>query len=488
MLLKRTAAALLLVLGTSQFANASPYVGTQDKQLHYDLQTLVEFGYLDLAVSTFPVPWKGIASGLDAISVDGMPFRAKQAYLRLNHYLSLNKQQRNRKFVTLQAASDEVRFRSFDDATEDTGKVSISSEFYYGRWSAQVTANYLAGGKKNFDNSFIAYQYGGWNLRLGSLDQWWGPAQSSSLVMSNNSRPIKALALSRSVNTASDSPWLSWMGPWYFITQVGQLEKARTVPEAKILMSRFNSRPFQGFEFGFSWTAMWGGEGQPGDAGAFLDVITFQEGCSGGRACAEGEQASTRGNHMAGFDFSYTMQVFDRPFSVYAQRVGEDLKDGYNIVDNANLIGFSTYIDNTKIFVETSDTRVDCGGAEFLTRGDCFYEDGEYRTGYRIYERSFGSTFDSDAKQLTIGANIRFENGETAEVYLRSAQLNADGSRPSPVLNRDVSEDVLELSGFYQKPMGAWLVKAGGSIASRQYQTAEDEVDAVVYLKAQYAF
>jgi len=467
--------------------SASAYVGTQDKQLHYDVQTLVDWGYLDVAMSTYPMPWKGIAASLDSVDPSAMAFRPKQAYQRLSHYLSLNKQLKSRRFIKLQGATDDVRFRSFDDGVEDTGKITITNEFYHERWSGQISANFASGGNRYLDNSFIAYQFDNWNLRLGSLDQWWGPAQSSSLIMSNNTRPIKAIALSRSTNTQSQSPWLSWMGPWYFTTQLGQLDDARVTPNAKIIMTRFNARPLKGLELGVSWTAMWGGDGQSNSLETFLDVITFQGVCDApdGDCSVSGE--SKRGNHMAGFDLIYTIELLERPFSFYIQRVGEDAVDGYNITDNANLFGFSTYWKGAKIFIETSDTNIACAG-DGSTITNCYYENSDYRTGYRMYDRTFGSTFDSDAKQLTLGANIRFEGGEVAELYLRSAQLNEDEQSPSPVLTKDTTEDVIEVSGFYQKPFGDWLLKAGGSVAKRRFKNIDDEVDAVLYLKAQIAF
>lgn len=465
---------------------ASVYVGTQDKQLHYDLQTLVEWGYLDVAVNTYPVPWKGIAQDLNDLNPQGMSFRPRQAYQRLKHYLSLNQKLQSRRFLTLQGANEEVRFRSLDDGVEQNGKASISSEFYKGRWSGQITANYLSGGHKNFDNSFLAYQFGDWNLRVGSLDQFWGPAQSSSLILSNNTRPLKAIAFSRSINTRSKSSWLSWLGPWYFTTQMGQMEKNRTVPNVKLFINRFNARPFKGFEFGMSWAAMWSGDGQNEGLSEFLELITFQSVCLRVDETCDSSELSKRGNSIAGFDISYTTQLFERPFTIYAQRVGEDSVDGYKVTDNANLFGVSTYWKGAKIFIETSDTNVACDGTQ--TARNCYYEHGLYKDGYRMYGRTLGSTFDSDAKQLTIGTNIRFESGDIMEVYIRNAELNGDGQLPSPVLTKASSEDVTELSGFYQKPMGNWLLKAGGSIANRRFDDESDEVDAVLYLKAQLAF
>ncbi|WP_371196059.1 capsule assembly Wzi family protein [Glaciecola sp. SC05] len=480
------AAAFCVLAICSSKAIGSPWIGTQDKQLHYDVQTLAEWGYLNSAVTTYPIPWKGIAEQITMLSGEGMAPMPAQALARLSHYLAIQKRQEYRQFATLQGATDDVRFRSLDDGAEETAKLTLTSEFYHQRWSGQLAVNYASGGRSNFDNSFLAYQFGDWNLRVGSLDQFWGPGQSSSLILSNNTRPLKSLAFSRSVTTESNSPMLAWIGPWYFTTQLGQMEEDRAVPDTNLFISRFTMRPFKGFEFGLSWSAMWGGEGQDGNIGDFWDVLTLQSECVGRPSCTD-EQRNQLGNHLAGFDFTYTFNLLSRPMTIYAQRIGEDSQNTYTITDNAKLIGFSTYIDSTKVFIETSDTGIACG-SDNSTVNNCFYEDALYTSGYRMYNRSMGSTFDSDAKQITLGANIRFDDGAIAEMYIRSAELNPDGQLPPPVLTGAASEDVLELSGFYQRPYGNWLLKAGGSIANREFDVRDDEVDALLYLKAQYAF
>ncbi|MFC3123084.1 capsule assembly Wzi family protein [Agaribacter flavus] len=474
----------LLIL--SRALVASPWVGTIDKQLHYDLQTLVEWGYLDATANTYPIPWRGISAQLEALSTEGLPYRPTQALLRLQHYLSLQKQAKTRQYLSFQAASEIPRFRSLDDGVDNTAKASITTELYAGAWSAQVNVNYAKGGERNLDNSFIAYQLGDWNFRLGSIDQFWGPAQSSSLILSNNARPIKSLAFSRSTTAASTHPWLSWLGPWYLSSQFGQLEKNRAVPKAKILLNRFTARPIKGLELGASWALMWGGEGQDESLDSFIEAVTFQSVCIRESGICTDAQLTKRGNHLAGFDLSYTTHLFARPVSFYIQRIGEDSVDTYRITDNANLFGISSYLYGVKLFVETSDTQVNCDG-NVTTNLNCYYENGTYQSGYRAYSRAIGSTFDSDAKQITFGANFRFDNGAVAELLLRDVQLNNDGTRPSPVLTDSNKEALVELSGFYQQPFGKWLVKAGASLAKRDLPE-DSQTDSLIYIKAQYAY
>ena len=277
------------------------------------------------------------------------------------------------------------------------------------------------------------------------------------------------------------------MGPWYFTSQLGQLESDRAVPDTKILLNRFTFSPFKRFELGASWAAMWGGEGQPSDFGDFIDVITFKGVCTRNRDACGAEDLTKQGNHLAGFDIKYSFNIFERPVSVYAQRIGEDAAGTLNITDQASLFGISTYFGNAKVHIETSDTNVACAG-DGSTITNCYYENGIYSSGYRFRGRVIGSTFDSDAKQITAGANIRFDGGAIAEIIIRKAELNPDGTRPSPVLTGDVTEDLLQLSGFYQRPFGDWLLKAGASIESRKFVTRGNEVDGLLYFNATYAF
>jgi hypothetical protein len=229
---------------------------------------------------------------------------------------------------------------------------------------------------------------------------------------------------------------------------------------------------------------MWGGEGQPNSIGDWFEVITFQTECANGEASCDDALDSKLGNHIAGFDFKYSMMLFDRPFSIYGQRIGEDAIDYYRVTDNANLVGLSTYLWGHKVFIESSDTNVACGN-DGSDGKNCYYEHGTYQSGYRRYDRSIGSTFDSDAKMLTLGINKNFHNGDLFELVFNRLTLNEDKGSPSPVLN-GLSEKVIRLSGFYQTHYCDWLVKFGASIEHGEVDDAGSESDALIFTEIKY--
>jgi len=476
---------MLFFLGGGNQAFASPWIGTVEPQLHHDLQTLSEWGYLDAATTTFPTPWKGVAEQLSLLNIAELAPSAAVAAQRLQHYLRLHQKQENRTTISLHGATQDSRFSSFDAEQGEKAQLNFTNELYWGRWAVQVSANHEPGGKNHFDQSFIAYQFGDWNLRAGTLDQWWGPAQSSSLILSNNARPIPALAISRSQATASHDSWLSLLGPWYFTAQLGQLESDRVIPDAKTWMTRFTFKPIKGLEIGASWSAMWGGQGQGNNLGDLLDVLTFRAPCANGADSCDDALGAKQGNHLAGFDVKYSFSLFERPVSLYVQRIGEDGADYYSISDQANLLGISSYFWGAKVYLESSDTNVACGNNN-AGQKNCYYEHGEYQSGYRFHQRAIGSTFDSDASMLSLGGNKHFSNGDVLEVVLRQVELNEDRQDPSPVVlgNR---EKLVQLSAFYQTSFGDWQLKLGGQIERSEVDELVSQTNTMLYSQIKYS-
>ncbi|MFT6991959.1 MAG: hypothetical protein ACJASL_003956 [Paraglaciecola sp.] len=475
---------LLVCLAWSIKGWCSPWIGTLEPQLHQDLQVLVEWGVLDASVSSYPVPWKGVASQLEKLQVHTLHSIPAISAQRLKHYLQAHKKQTGQSVISLYGATDNSRFTAFNGVQDKKVKLNMTKEFYAGRWAGQISANHERGGKSHFDQSFIAYQFGDWNLRVGSLNQWWGPAQSSSLIMSNNARPVPSISFSRSQATRSENKWLQYLGPWFFTAQIGQLESQRVIPDTKLWMTRFNFTPISGLELGFSWSAMWGGEGQANSVGDWFKVVTFQTECANGEATCDAALDTKLGNHIAGFDFKYSVMLFEQPFSLYGQRIGEDAVDYYRVTDNANLLGVSTYLWGSKVYIEASDTNVACGNSGSDAK-NCYYEHSTYQSGYRRYDRAIGSTFETDAKMLSVGINKQFSDGDLFELVINRLTLNEDKQKPAAILNGK-SEEILRLSGFYQMHYGNWLVKLGASFEHGEVDDADSETDALVFTEIKY--
>ncbi|MDM7859276.1 capsule assembly Wzi family protein [Alteromonas sp. ASW11-36] len=469
-------------------AAATPWIGTLDPQLHNDLVTLTEYRALDSVVNTYPVPWKGIANQLKQLDESQYPEHVRLAVLRLRHYLRQEQLQSVDSYLELYGASDPSRFTAFNGEQRPSALLTNTTEVTSGRWSAQLSVNLEPGGERNLDQSYVAVQVADWTLAVSAMDQWWGPAHATSLILTDNARPVPSVGISRATTEASKSKWLSWLGSWYFTAQLGQLESERAIPDTRLWRTRLTFSPVKGLELGAAWSAMWGGEGQPNGFSDFIDVITFQNICADGSSSCDSALFTKQGNHIAGFDLKYSFMLADTPMSLYAQRVGEDAIDTYRVTDNAYLYGFSTYWQGAKLYLETSDTNVACGN-DGSDRKNCYYESSIYPDGYRYYDRAIGSTFDSDAKHITFGGYYHPTSRDLIGWQLSKIELNPDGEAPSPLLTDSVEEELWYVSGYYQTAWRDWQIKIGGNIAQREFNLdqRDNETDYNLYLHLRYA-
>ncbi|WP_245921830.1 capsule assembly Wzi family protein [Bowmanella denitrificans] len=476
---------VLAALATPVTTYSSPWIGTIEPALHSDLTLLAEKGHIRVAVTSFPVPWKGVDRELEQLDPTSLDAEAWIAYSRLRHYLQQQKNAKTLKVLTLQASTEEKRFKSFDDTSAEKAFARISASGDWGPVAYQISTNFVSGGERYWDQSFIAYQFGNWNIRVGALDQWWGPGQASSLILSNNARPVPGIAFSRSMATASDGV-LSFLGPWYFTAQMGKLESDRTVPDTRLWKSRFNFQPLDGLEVGLSWAAMWGGQGRGNGLSDFFKILTFKTECANGENECDAALNTQAGNQIAGYDIRYSFRVFDLDVSVYGQQVGEDAVDYYKVTDKGHLYGASAYLLGAKWYFESSNTEVACGGKGSTTY-NCYYEHSVYKSGYRHFGRAIGSTFDSDAKSLVFGMRKHFEDGEAVSIELGHLRLNEDKSKPSPVL-KGQSEEVYHIKGQYQHPVYNWLLKLGFNLEKSYVDEERKNWNAYISFSASYKF
>ncbi|MGB3727093.1 MAG: hypothetical protein WA981_15185, partial [Glaciecola sp.] len=101
-------------------------------------------------------------------------------------------------------------------------------------------------------------------------------------------------------------------------------------------------------------------------------------------------------------------------------------------------------------------------------------------------ENSVSTGILANNKLVTIGANFHLTGGDIAQLHLRQIQLNQRAIIGNTI-NGPTKLNKLEVAGQYQKPLGNWLLKAGGAIANKD-DNNQSGVDASVYIKTQYAF
>jgi len=486
MIRKLTKTLVLLVLGATE-VNAAIWIDADDLYLRHHIQRLADHNIITAPVTTYPLMWDSIDDDLLRANSERLPKGLQDSYAYVFHFFQQAKSSRHTNQIALSVATEAPRLSGFGHSTRERANLLISKEYLGSFWAAKLSTQLrkpsTGGSKTTFDDSYIAAIYGNWIIRAGAISQWWGPGWESSLILSDNARPLPALSLSRSNSDAFESAPLNWIGPWTFTAQMARLETQRHVPNAMLWSMRGSFKPHPSLEIGGNWSIQWGGKGQPGSLKDFWKALSSQAQCANGQNECDPSMNTKLGNQLAGIDVRWNNSLFDIPFSLYGQTIGEDSVSYIKPADKAYVWGLDLTINiaqtSVRFFAEYTETEVACGTNPNSL--NCYYEHGTYHTGYRYYGRAIGTTFDNDARIVTIGAigSTRAMNHWSAK--LRVGTLNSDNidrAPEDPLLGNTVSqvaEELVEMELEYQRPMWKGMLSLTTQISHSSYITRNSE-------------
>lgn len=519
MLLKPSLAFLsLFFLFFSNKIIATPWVEPNDLALRNDIQLLADIGIITAPVTTYPLMWNAIKNDILSANMSLLNDEQVQAlsHVRFSYKYASNHKNITKKTIYL--ASNTNRFTSFGNDNFDQGNIELSNEFFVGNLAGRLQVNHRIGlddsselnqgSDLNLDGSYIAYKLGNWVLSAGAIERWWGPGIDTNLIMTTNSRPLPAMSITRDNSSAFETPWLSWIGSWTLTAQMAKLETNRAIPETLMWSTRATFRPFRGLELGTSWSFQWAGEGQPDSIKDFFRILSGSQECANGDSSCDPSNNTFEGNHLAGYDLRWSDTVLDLPYAFYFQTIGEDGSPNAGIItDKATMYGVETRFTlfNQRIFanVEYTDTQVACGGTG-STSLNCFYEHSTYKSGYRYYQRTIGSTYDNDAQTFVATFLIQTTTDNSWQLKFRKVQLNTDNIDRAPddvnIGNpvSEVAEDVLQFDGQYKFIALDSRFTLGVIVTNSKFTTnvgtisadtnEEDGTDFDAYVKWEYRF
>lgn len=401
--MKKLAAFCLMLLVPG--VKATPWLDTSDNYLRQSLQTLAQAGLLTGPINTYPIMWKNIAIDLNKIDVNQVDPNLRFAVLHLKSALDANRQS-HQSGIKLSYNSHNSPIQSFGEHYFERAAVTIFQEVQGDSWAGRLQLSYrnefanatTENQKTVADGSYLAGIWGNWVLALDQDSVWWGPGQQSSLLLSNNARPIAAVRLSRHSWQADARPWLQWLGPWSITTFAGQdaeLDKIFSSDEpnnAKYWGGRATIRPWPALELGISRVIQWGGDGRSNSFTTLWDLISYDK------------TDEIPADQRAAIDISYHLQAFGWPLTAYAEIADDDNTSG--LPDKAlTLFGVRSYWGEQNaihtVNLEYSDTFLDCENS--LRRGNCAYQGEVFTQGYRRFGRVIGSGYGADAKVLSAG-------------------------------------------------------------------------------------
>lgn len=392
-----------------------------DEQLRHSIQTLVDQRCLDIAVTSWPVPW----ADLKSIETEDYPAACQSlpatGYVR--EQMRLDASRGLLQGVRLAGSSDVVLWRDYAGAPREKASATLMLGAGTSRTDFAVSLAAVDSDDDEFraDGSYLAFRLGNWALGAGAVDRWWGPGWQSTLAFSHNARPIPALFLGRLQSTPFESRWLRWLGPWQASAFLGQLDSDRVPADAQLIGMRASFRPLRGLEIGLSRTIQWAGEGRPSDLGTLFDALIGRD---NGETSGFGPNEDPS-DQMGGVDIRYGTSAGANTLAVYSQLIGED-EAGFlpsNFLAMAGIeLGTNIGAGSQQWFVEASNTMA--GGWFGNDRPLVAYEHSVYATGFRYKGRNMGSTWERDAEVLAVGFRQYFANRHELGLTLAHASLN----------------------------------------------------------------
>lgn len=448
--------------------HAAPWIDPSDERTRHHLQSLTDSGIINTPITTWPVMWSSIKTALNIIDPTDLSADQLWSYQYLKHELRRQNQKiRFTKQLYISNTDTAITYFGTDSREEIQGQISLS---YMGdrtafRLSSEYAHEPFDKQSTRLDGSYFTYLLGNWAIGAGSIDRWWGPGWESSMILGNNARPLPGLFLQRNQATAFATPVLRWLGPWQLTTFMSQLESKRDHAHARLWGMRANFRPLPSLEIGLSRTAMWAGDGRPGDTDTFFNLLLGRD----NRGDAGTDINNEPGNQLAGFDARWGVRLGSLSSALYAQLIGEDEANGtpsrhigmagiefqgsdWDMHWRFNLEALNSHV----YFYDSEEQKVSRNSA---------YEHSIYYSGYRYRGRVLGASTDNDTESISLRGQAYLRNGHHINARIAKHNINYDHTHKVGSTNGFNPDGVktIELELSYTLPLSDhYAVKIGG--------------------------
>jgi hypothetical protein len=426
--LASSAAAVLaacLPFGVSQ---ASDWIGVRDAFVREELRRLVDAGRLQLPLGTWPMPATMLEEAMARATASDPA--AEDQFVALRAALAAA---RGGGLSAFAAAAEPARLREQDAVWRDQAEVGlawsrsgvdpIAVSSLGATLAVSVSRDEDGEQQVRFDGSHLTGHWDNWLLGAAVLDRHWGPGEDSSLILSDNARPMPALVLERATAKPFETRWLRWIGPWRASLFAARMEgERRDVDRPLFLGARVEASPAPWLTVGLSRTAQTCGAGRPCNLRTLRDLLLGNDNLG-----IDATSATEPGNQMAGIDLRIRSPWTALPVAVRAHIVGED-ESSYFPVKNLAQYGVEAWRElgegrRLRGYVEYADTT--CSYAREQPRFDCAYRQGIFNVdGYRYRNRVIGHTSDNDAQTWSLGLTLVDRRDTQWSLQLRDARLN----------------------------------------------------------------
>ncbi len=423
----------LLLLGAafaSSNATALPWAEVGSAQLRSDVELLAAHALLRDPVNAWPLALEKICTTVQG-GTGRLPSHVESARQRIAARCAmLSDDQRATAHVAV--TSHPALIRTFDGAGREAMDATLRLDRRFGALHLAAALGYRAGqhsGDLHLEPTALALDLGDWALYGGYVEQWWGPARDSALLISNNARPFPKLGVTRLTPEPIDFPVIRWLGPVRLDAFAGVLTEKRSDYDNPALIGlRLGFAPAPGLEIGLARTLQLCGRGRPCSLKMLADAL-FPFGNRDNSGTLD-----EPGNQLAGFDISYARRLGPVAVRIYGEAQGEDEYDGlpgqFGTTVGANLAGpLGRSGAGWELRAEYTDTLANkLFGSK--PRPGSFYNHFIYTAGYTYRGQALGGSIDGDGRMLTLAGSLTDANDRRFYGSWRHVELNRTARNP----------------------------------------------------------
>ena len=219
----------------SVHVSASPWIEASDQRTRQNLEFLNDAGVMPIGVTTWPLMWRDVSRALERVDHSRLNAAQSRALNELSFELRYQSSEVVKRSIKVSASNSRTIFNDSADQGAEKGMLVHRFDADGDHLSLRLQGNLVSDPGEDtietyLDGSYLAGAIGNWVVGVGAIDRWWGPSSNTSLILSNNARPIPALQFRSQGEQTFDTPWLAWIGPWSCTSFVGRLESSRVIP------------------------------------------------------------------------------------------------------------------------------------------------------------------------------------------------------------------------------------------------------------------
>jgi Capsule assembly protein Wzi len=406
-------------------AAAAPWAEVGNSSLRSDLELLVAHRLIAGPVSLWPIPAAQLRVLRQQAALADQPIAVQAAAQRILAAMQSADGPSTEAGVSGISRLNAIRAFGDTERAQYESRAGVMAEV--GDVSGALRIHVYAGDEDtadrrhwSLDGSYLNTSVGGWQLYGGWVDQWYGPGQVSSLILSDNARPMPKLGLMRDNPQPFTTPWLAWLGPWQVNFFLGLLDDPQRLHhDTGYGAFRLMMVPLPGLELGLSRTSEFCGSGLPcRPLSAAFDI-------------RNGNASTNSSNDEGAIDIRYAMLWRGVEITPYLQLMNEDTNP-FQHSYSTYLAGFSSSgawgrtAAIWRLSAEYTDSRATLNLFSFGGRDavGLAYNNGMNRDGMRFYNRTLGFSLDSDSTLASLLAAVTTAGGTIYRLALHNAQIS----------------------------------------------------------------